>query len=126
MPQRAENLVSQRAMQNRGMAVAGDAVEQYPCHRDVRAKGGEAVYQGRGGLRLVPGIDGEDDGQSQAGGQVGGRTGRAIRSVEEAHDAFDDDDVGVTGRDSEAGVQICALSIAQGSRLKQGRPVAAS
>ena len=84
-------------------------------------EGGEAVDQGCGGLRLRLHVQHQHHRPAREGGQVGGRAGAVGGAVEQAHDAFDDQEVGVLF----ASPARVSGRIAQGSRLMQGRPLAA-
>jgi hypothetical protein len=65
-----------------------------PATVDVGAEVGESAGERGDGLALAGDVEDEDDGQAQGGGEIGGRAGRAVGAVEQAHDAFDQQEVG--------------------------------
>ncbi len=72
----------------------GDAVDDEAGDFDVRAEASEAGDEGGDGLALLFGIDHEDHGQIERGGEVSGGAGAVGGAVEEAHHAFDDQQIG--------------------------------
>ena len=97
MPQHAQNALPQNAAQDRFVAIAGDAVEYDSGVLQAQLVAREAVHKSGDGLALVPGIDDQQHRHLQQMGEVGGRAFGAEGTVEQAHDALDDDEVGVTG-----------------------------
>ena len=102
---------------------AADPVQDHAGDRHVLPEGGEAVDQGCGGLGLRLHVQHQHHRPAREGCQVGGRAGAVGGAVEQAHDAFDDQEVGVLFC---AGPASVSGRIAQGSRLMQGRPLAAA
>ena len=59
---------------------------------------GKAAHDGRRRLRLPRHVEDEDDRQAEMRGEIGGRAAPAVRpggAVEQAHHAFDHDEIGV-------------------------------
>ena len=88
-----EQIGRQRIVQDGSMPVARHAVEDNAGDRNARPEGHEPVNKRSDGLGLAAGVDNEDDGQLQPGGEVGGRAGSAGCAIEQSHDAFDEDEV---------------------------------
>ncbi len=100
----AEEAVAEGGGHDFGVAVAGDAVGDDAGQGDVGPIGGKAMDQCGQGLGLVAGIDDENHRQAESRRQIGRRTRGAMGAIEEAHDALDDDEVGIAaGRLEEGG-----------------------
>ena len=92
-----------RALQHIGMRRAADAIENDPGDSDARAMRGKAAHQRAGGGSLAPRIDHENDRPAGKGGKIRRRAGAVGRTVEQAHDAFDDGNVAIEGQPAEQG-----------------------
>ena len=73
-------------------------VQDHARDRHVLPEGGEAMDQGCGGLGLRLHVQHQHHGPAREGGQIGGRAGAVGGAVEQAHDALDDQEVGVLFR----------------------------
>ena len=85
----------------RAVAFAADAVEDHARDVHRRIVRGKASHQGRGRLRLPRDIEHEQDRQAKMRSEVGRRAtlpGCCRGAVEQAHDAFDHDDIGAVRR----------------------------
>ena len=71
------------------------AVDDDSGDLDVGAEAGEALDERCDRLALPLGIDDQDDGQLQGRCEVAGRAGAVGGAIEEAHDALDEQQVGI-------------------------------
>ncbi len=104
------------------VAIAGKPVDDDAADHDIAAMAGETFDEGGDRLALPRGIDHQHHRQTEPCSKIGGRAAASDRAVEQPHDAFDEDEVGVASRGR--GGSPASWRIAQGSRLKQGLPVA--
>ena len=82
------------------MALAADAVEHDAADTDFGIVRTEAPHHRGRGLRLRRYVEHEQHRESKSGGEVGRRTGAATRTghaVEQPHDAFDDQQLAMSG-----------------------------
>lgn len=83
------------------------AIEDGAGYPDAGAPIGEAGDERRNRLALALSIDDEDDGEFEQFGKVGSGAGIVGSAIEEAHDAFDQQQIGPgglgSGEGSEAG-----------------------
>jgi hypothetical protein len=92
----------QAGVQHLGMARAADAVGEHAGEGQAGPVAGQAVGDGAEGLGHGAGVDQGHDRNGEALGDVGGRR----RAVEQAHDAFDQDQVGFAGRAGQAPARV--------------------
>ena len=82
------------------MPLAADAVQHHPADPHVTLVGREAAHDSRRRLRLPGDIDDQQHRQAEPRGEIGRRPGPERRggdAVEQAHGAFDDEEVGMRG-----------------------------
>ena len=122
MPQGSQHALAQHIAQHRLMAVTGDAVEDDARTFQAQLVAGEAMNQGGNRLALVAGINGQQHRHLQQVGEIGGGPPhRATRPVEETHDAFNDDDVGIAADDLKDPRDLLAVH-GPGVEIKAGPP----
>ena len=85
---RRRDVLEAGAAQQLGVRRAGDAVEDDADHLDVLAVAAEAVDQGRDRGAHAGDVDHEQHRQAEQGGDVGRGAGAVGGAVEQAHDAF--------------------------------------
>ena len=81
--------------QRLGMRLAADAVEDHAGNGDVGAMAGEAAQQRRDRRGLAAHIDDQHHRPAGHGRQIGGRAGAVGGAVEQSHDAFAEDELGI-------------------------------
>jgi hypothetical protein len=110
----------QAAAQEFGVARAGDTVGEHAGKRQAGPVGGQAVGDGAEGLGHGAGVDQGHDRNAEAHGNVGGRR----FAVEQAHHAFDQDQVGIGGGAGQppAGIGLAAHAEVE---VLAGRPAKA-
>ena len=83
------------------MALAADPVEDHAQDLDAGFEGGESLEHGGGRSRLGAGVDDQNYRPPGGPGKIGGgATGFALAdkgAIEQPHDAFADDHVGLPG-----------------------------
>ena len=77
------------------MTLRGDVVQDDAGHMHILAEIPEAFCDGGHGLALTGAIKHQHHGQAEHGRQIGGGARALGRAVEKAHDAFDDEQLGV-------------------------------
>jgi hypothetical protein len=87
---------------HRGVAFAADPIGQHAGKGQAGAIGGEAVGDGAESLGHRPGIDHCHHRNVEATGDIGSRR----RTVEQPHDAFEQNQVGIFGRASQPPARI--------------------
>ena len=87
----------ERVDQHALVARRGDAIEDDAGDAHAGAPIGKAGHQRRDGLALPIGIDDQNDGQFEQFGQIAGGAGAIGSAIEQAHDAFDEQQIGASG-----------------------------
>ena len=90
---------------------AADTIQDDAGDAHGRIVRGKTSHDSRGRLHLARNIEHQHDRQAEMRGEIGGgaapagRTGRRGRSIEQAHDAFDHQDIGAIGGLRRQGVE---------------------
>ena len=98
IPERHQHLFAQCLAQQQFVALAGGAVQDDAREFQVLAIARETMHQRGCRLGLMAAVEREQHGQTQHHCEIGRRPLGPARSVEEAHDPFDDDEVGIAGQ----------------------------
>ena len=102
-----------------------DLVEDHPGDRHVWLQGGVAVHHGGHGGRHGRRVHHQQDRRLEQAGHVGcRRRGSVAGAVEQAHDAFDEEQVAARSGPGRRAGATASTPQSQASRLRGGRPEA--